>query len=73
MEFYFADANLVKDTYLRSRMDDAGFVPLAVLAGFHRLRVFVDPASRPAMALLATALDSSALLQVRATWGWGWG
>ncbi|BFZ58405.1 hypothetical protein PYCC9005_005467 [Savitreella phatthalungensis] len=38
VEYYFSIDNLCKDVYLRSHMDDAGFVDLEVLAGFNRLR-----------------------------------
>lgn len=38
VEYYFSKDNLVKDTYLRSKMDsDTGFVPISFLATFKRL------------------------------------
>ncbi|KAJ0466618.1 putative la-type HTH domain, winged helix-like DNA-binding domain superfamily [Helianthus annuus] len=38
IEYYFSDANLVKDHYLRSNMDEEGWVPLTLIAGFHRVK-----------------------------------
>lgn len=32
-----SDANLVKDDYLRSNMDDEGWVPINLIAGFPRV------------------------------------
>lgn len=34
IEYYFSDGNLVKDDYLRSQMDDQGWVPLSLIATF---------------------------------------
>ncbi|GER38789.1 lupus la ribonucleoprotein [Striga asiatica] len=39
IDFYFSDDNLVKDNYLRSNMDDQGWVPIALIASFRRLWV----------------------------------
>ncbi|KAK7855970.1 la-related protein 1c [Quercus suber] len=38
IDYYFSDANLVKDDYLRSNMDDQGWVPIALIASFPRVR-----------------------------------
>lgn len=37
-EYYFSTENLVKDVFLRIRMDDEGWVSLPFLAGFNRVR-----------------------------------
>ncbi|CAH8286501.1 unnamed protein product [Eruca vesicaria subsp. sativa] len=34
IHYYFSEENLIKDTYLRGHMDDQGFLPLSVIAGF---------------------------------------
>lgn len=41
---YFSDANLVKDDFLRSHMDDQGRVPISLIANFPRVSdlFFVD-------------------------------
>ena len=36
--YYFSAENLYKDPFLRSHMDPEGWVPLRLLATFHRLR-----------------------------------
>lgn len=38
VEFYFSDANLASDFYLRQQMDKEGFVPLDTILAFKRLR-----------------------------------
>ncbi|KAJ9553874.1 hypothetical protein OSB04_017919 [Centaurea solstitialis] len=38
IEYYFSDANLVKDDFLRSQMDEEGWVPIALIAGFRRVQ-----------------------------------
>ncbi|KAG8632295.1 hypothetical protein MANES_18G011260v8 [Manihot esculenta] len=37
IEYYFSDANLVKDEYLKSNMDSHGWVPITLIAGFNRV------------------------------------
>ncbi|OEL38951.1 hypothetical protein BAE44_0000020 [Dichanthelium oligosanthes] len=36
IDYYFSDDNLCKDTYLRQHMDDQGWVPLSLIAGFRK-------------------------------------
>ncbi|PIN04104.1 RNA-binding protein LARP/SRO9 [Handroanthus impetiginosus] len=38
IDFYFSDENLVKDNFLRSKMDDHGWVPIALIASFRRVQ-----------------------------------
>lgn len=44
LNFYFcySEENLIKDTYLRDQMDDQGFAPLHVIAGFRKVNFFID-------------------------------
>ncbi|XP_073123210.1 la-related protein 1C-like [Henckelia pumila] len=37
IDYYFSDANLVKDNFLRSNMDDQGWVPITLIASFPRV------------------------------------
>lgn len=37
-EYYFSVENLVRDVYIRKQMDAQGFVHLAILANFNRVR-----------------------------------
>ena len=41
-EYYFSDDNLQKDFFLRNQMDDEGFVPISVIAGFNRLQALTQ-------------------------------
>ena len=38
IEYYFSVQNLCKDLFLRGRMDDGGWIPIEVIAGFNRVR-----------------------------------
>ncbi|KAL5217626.1 hypothetical protein ABZP36_018310 [Zizania latifolia] len=38
IEYYFSDDNLCKDIFLRQRMDDQGWVPLSLIAGFNQVK-----------------------------------
>ena len=63
--YYFSAANLARDAHLRSRMDLAsGFVPIATVAGFNRVRYLT--AERPSPELVASALLGCRLLEVSA-------
>lgn len=37
-EYYFSEENLVKDLFLRRKMDSEGFIPVTLIASFHRVR-----------------------------------
>ncbi|XP_047982237.1 la-related protein 1C-like isoform X2 [Salvia hispanica] len=37
IDYYFSDANLVKDPFLKSQMDDNGWVPISLVASFPRV------------------------------------
>ncbi|XP_054797936.1 la-related protein 1C-like [Prosopis cineraria] len=38
IDYYFSDANLVKDEFLRSNMDEQGWVPITLIASFRRVK-----------------------------------
>ncbi|XP_075484919.1 la-related protein 1C-like [Primulina tabacum] len=38
IDYYFSEANLVKDNFLRSNMDDQGWVPITLIASFPRVQ-----------------------------------
>ncbi|KAF9972499.1 La ribonucleoprotein domain member 1B [Actinomortierella ambigua] len=38
MEYYFSIENLCKDVFLRTQMDDQGYVPLSLVANFNRVK-----------------------------------
>ncbi|KAL0229847.1 hypothetical protein PCE1_003411 [Barthelona sp. PCE] len=39
VEFYFSESNLQKDEYLRSLMDESGWVPIVTILTFHRMKL----------------------------------
>ena len=42
IEYYFSVQNLCKDVFLRARMDDGGWIPLEMVAGFNRVRALTS-------------------------------
>ncbi|KAL0432330.1 UNVERIFIED_CONTAM: La-related protein 1C [Sesamum latifolium] len=38
IDFYFSDDNLVKDNFLRTKMDEHGWVPITLIASFRRVQ-----------------------------------
>lgn len=42
IEYYFSNENLVKDTYLRQNMDEQGWVPVSLIAGFKKVLYLTD-------------------------------
>ncbi|KAF7590134.1 hypothetical protein BBP40_003247 [Aspergillus hancockii] len=42
LEYYFSVDNLCKDLFLRRHMDSQGFVPLAFIAGFKRIKTLTE-------------------------------
>ncbi|MQM15570.1 hypothetical protein Taro_048514, partial [Colocasia esculenta] len=38
VDYYFSPENLCKDVYLRQNMDEEGWVPISLIAGFNRVR-----------------------------------
>ncbi|KAJ4950180.1 hypothetical protein NE237_027012 [Protea cynaroides] len=60
IEYYFSKENLVKDAYLKSLMDDEGWVPVHVIAGFRRVNAITNDTS-----LIVRALQPSAVVEVQ--------
>lgn len=42
IDYYFSNENLIKDIYLRKNMDDQGWVPLNLIAGFKKVKQMTD-------------------------------
>ncbi|XVE82439.1 hypothetical protein DITRI_Ditri16bG0005000 [Diplodiscus trichospermus] len=60
IDYYFSDVNLIKDTYLRQNMDDQGWVPIKLIAGFKKVSLLTDN-----IQLILDALQSSAVVEVQ--------
>ena len=59
IEFYYSDHNLVKDIYLRQRMDVEGWVPCAMLFDFPRVKQMCF-----GIEFLLAACENSTLIEV---------
>ncbi|MBA0785704.1 hypothetical protein Gotri_025981 [Gossypium trilobum] len=59
IDYYFSDENLIKDTYLRQNMDDQGWVPIKLIAGFRKVSLLTDN-----IQLIRDALRSSTVVEV---------
>ncbi|CAF2133259.1 BnaAnng08280D [Brassica napus] len=60
IHYYFSEENLIKDTYLRRQMDDQGFVPLPVIAGFNKVAELTESVQQ-----IAEALQGSPVVEVQ--------
>jgi la-related protein 1 len=38
IEYYFSEENLLRDVFIRRKMDSEGFLPISLIASFHRLQ-----------------------------------
>ena len=60
IEYYFSIGNLCRDVYFRRQMDQEGFVDIAVLANFPRIRAMTSDAE-----LIRKSLLNSDILELR--------
>ncbi|XP_028784674.1 la-related protein 1C isoform X2 [Neltuma alba] len=61
IDYYFSDANLVKDEYLRSNMDEQGWVSISLIASFPRVKSLTSN-----IQLILDSLRTSTLVEVQA-------
>lgn len=59
IEYYFSMQNLVKDVFLRSKMNDEGWISLHVIASFNRVRMLT-----PDLAMIMESLAGSASVEL---------
>ncbi|KAI4327773.1 hypothetical protein L6164_020197 [Bauhinia variegata] len=60
IDYYFSNENLIKDTYLRQNMDDQGWVPIKLIAGFNKVMHLTDNVQ-----LILDALRVSSVVEVQ--------
>lgn len=60
INFYFSDDNLARDGYLRSNMDEQGWVPISLIATFRRVQQLTNDVT-----LILDALRNSTILEVQ--------
>ncbi|PIC51297.1 hypothetical protein B9Z55_001860 [Caenorhabditis nigoni] len=59
LEYYFSRENLISDRYLKCQMDSEHFVPIAVVAGFPKIRRLTDDVD-----LIVEALKESMIVEL---------
>lgn len=64
IEYYLSTENLLKDVYLRSKMNEEGWVPVALLASFNRIKEMTPD---PTIVLDAIATSSKVELDAQGT------
>ncbi|KZV46120.1 la-related protein 1C [Dorcoceras hygrometricum] len=60
IDYYFSDENLVKDTFLRQKMDVDGWVPINLIANFKKIRELTDNVQ-----LILDALQASNVVEIQ--------
>ncbi|KAG2698284.1 hypothetical protein I3760_07G144200 [Carya illinoinensis] len=60
IEYYFSDENLVKDDFLRSNMDDQGWVLISLIASFRRVKILTADIN-----FILDSLKASTLVEVQ--------
>ena len=58
IDYYFSPANLVKDLYLRGKMDSNGWVELQTIAAFNRVRMLT-----PDLVIIASSVEASSVVE----------
>ncbi|XP_009757102.1 la-related protein 1C-like [Nicotiana sylvestris] len=65
IEYYFSDANLVKDNFLRLKMDEEGWVPIKLIAEFPRVKSLTDKVQFDNIQFISYCLATSMLVEVQ--------
>lgn len=58
-EYYFSDENLQRDFFLRRKMDAEGYLPITLIASFHRIQALSSD-----IQVVLTAVQESEQLEV---------
>ncbi|KAL3879979.1 hypothetical protein ACJMK2_032252 [Sinanodonta woodiana] len=59
IEYYFSEDNLQRDFFLRRRMNSEGWIPISLIAGFHRMQALTQD-----VALIIQSLHDSTVLDL---------
>ncbi|KAF8377791.1 hypothetical protein HHK36_031176 [Tetracentron sinense] len=60
INFYFSNGNLISDTFLRENMDEQGWVPITLIAGFNKVRNMTNN-----IQLILDAVRTSTVVEVQ--------
>lgn len=63
IEYYFSPKNLASDTFLKSKMDEDGWVAMDLIASFHRVQAIMAGVQNDNDGVLVHAIQGSPLLQ----------
>ncbi len=59
IEYYFSEENLQRDFFLRRKMDQMGFLPISLIASFHRVQALTQDVK-----MVIDSLSDSTLVEV---------
>lgn len=59
IEFYFSTGNLVRDTFLRAKMNSEAWIPLHLIASFNRVRMLT-----PDPSVIVSSLSGSTVVEI---------
>lgn len=65
IEYYFSDANLVKDDFLRTQMDEEGWVPIQLIANFPRVKSLTEKVQSDIIQFILYCLRASTIVEVQ--------
>lgn len=65
IEYYFSDANLVKDDFLRLQMDEEGWVPMQLIANFPRVKSLTEKVQSDIIQFISYCLRASTFVEVQ--------
>lgn len=60
IDYYFSNENLIKDIYLRQNMDEQGWVPVKLIAGFKKVKLLTEN-----IQLILEAVRTSTVVEVQ--------
>ncbi|VFQ88690.1 unnamed protein product [Cuscuta campestris] len=60
IDYYFSNENLIKDMFLRGNMDDQGWVPIKLIAGFKKVSMLTD-----SIQVILDALRASNVIEIQ--------
>lgn len=60
-EYYFSEDNLSRDFFLRRKMDSDGYLPVTLIASFHRVQALTSN-----IALIVEAISASDKIELAA-------
>ena len=65
-DYYFSEANLTKDVFLRQQMDSEGFIPAALIASFRRMQTLLGgAAATETIQTIVQAVQDSDVIEVK--------